>query len=490
MKMNVMKKINIYVRMLLVPLMVVSCTGDFSEINTNPNTSVAATPESLLAPAIHDVVIKNQDRAMRIGNELMQVHVTTVDSREFHRYQIRPSESDYMWRNWYLQLTNIKDIYTNAEFTQQPAYKTFMGISLILETWVTSMVTDMFGNVPYSEANKGKEGEITPKFDRQEDIYEDLFKKLEAANELLSAGTNFPEDIKTLDPLYQGNALLWRKFGNSLYLRLLLRVSGKSSMDAGAIIKKIVEDLPANYPVFSSNTESAILKFTTTAPLTSAFFTWRDLDFNGDKGYSDFFINNLNAWGDPRLSRWATLASGVYIGIPSGWAPGQTPELQSTLPTSLKSEPLLGNIMNYAELQFILAEAALQGYISADPKTYYDQGVTNAITHWALEVPTGHLEKEEVMWNEDGDIESKMERIHVQKYYTLFFTDFQQWYEFRRTGHPVLPVGEGVLNDGVMPSRLTYPINVQALNSANYNDAVAAMGGDNINVKVWWDKED
>jgi hypothetical protein len=476
--------------MLLVPLMLISCTSDFPEINTNPNTSVAATPESLLAPAIHNVVTRNQDRAMRIGNELMQVHVTTVDTREFHRYQIRPSESDYMWRNWYLQLTNIKDIYKNAEFTKQTGYQTFMGISLILDAWVTSMITDMYGDVPYSDANKGTEGETTPKFDRQEDIYRDLLRKLHEANKLLTTNTNLPDDIKTMDPLYQGNAMLWRKFGNSLYLRLLLRVSGKSSLNAAAKIKTIVQDSAASYPVFSTNAESAILKFTTTAPLTSAFYTWRVLDFNGDKGYSEFFINNLNAWGDPRLARWSTLISGVYTGIPSGWSPGQVPEIQSTLLSTLINEPLLGNIMNYAELQFILAEAALKGYITADPKTYYDQGVTNAITHWTLTVPTGHLDKEEIMWDETADLEGKMERIHVQKYYTLFFTDFQQWHEYRRTGHPVLPVGEGVLNEGKMPSRLTYPINVQALNSANYQDAVNAMGGDDINVKVWWNKED
>lgn len=485
-----MKKINTYIKMLLVPLMVTSCTSDFPEINTNPNASVAAAPESLLAPAIHNVVTRNQDRAMRINNELMQVHVTTSESREIHRYDIPPSESDHMWRNWYIQLTNIKGIYTNAEFTKQGGYKTFMGMSRILEAWVMSMITDMYGDAPYSDANNGKEGDITPRFDRQEDIYRDLFRKLDEANKLLSENTNLPEDTKTLDPLYQGNALLWRKFGNSLYLRLLLRVSGKSSLNAATRIKTIAQDSASAYPMFATNAESAVLRFTTTAPLTSAFFNWRAFDFNGDKGYSEFFINNLNAWADPRLTRWATTASSVYIGIPSGWPPGQRPEIQSTLLATLINEPLLGNIMNYAELQFILAEAALKGYITADPKTYYDQGVTNAITHWALTVPTGHLDKEDVKWDDAADLESKMERIHLQKYYTLFFTDFQQWYEYRRTGHPVLPIGEGVQNDGKMPSRLTYPINVQALNTANYQEAVNAMGGDDINVKVWWNKED
>src|SRR5690606_1456864 len=157
---------------LIGALNLTSCTKDFNEMNTNPNTTTAAQPQSLLAPTIHDLVSRNANRAERIGNELMQYTVSTNESREFHRYVIRPSESDYMWRNWYLQLTNIKDIYRNAEITQQDGYATYMGISLILDSWVSSMITDMFGDVPYSEATKGYlENNLAPKFDQQKDIY-------------------------------------------------------------------------------------------------------------------------------------------------------------------------------------------------------------------------------------------------------------------------------------------------------------------------------
>ncbi|MBA9076658.1 MULTISPECIES: SusD/RagB family nutrient-binding outer membrane lipoprotein [Rufibacter] len=466
-----------------------SCNQDFDEMNVNPNTSRAATPESLLAPALHNVVVNNLDRALRIGNELMQVHVTTNNSREFHRYNIRPSESDFMWRNWYLQLTNFRDMYESAAFTQQPAYKTYMGMSLILDAWVTSLITDMYGDVPYFEANKGKEGILTPKFDKQQAIYTDLFRKLEEANKLLSETTDLPDEVKPLDPLYNGSMLAWRKFGNSMYLRLLMRVSGRPEMNVGDKIKDIVETSKAKYPIMESNAESAVLRFTTTPPLTSEFFNYRDLDFNGDKGYTDFFINNLNAWTDPRREKWATLAGGTYMGIQSGYPIGQTPERQSYPKIELKNEPLLGNILNYAEVQFILAEAALRGYVTTPAKTYYDKGVENAITFWGLALPAGHLEKEDVKWNENETFEQKLEAIHLQKYYTLFFTDFQQWYEYRRTGHPILPTGSGLMNNGQMPSRLRYPINVQALNAANYQAAVAAMGGpDDINTKVWWDQ--
>lgn len=464
---------------------VTSCTKDFKEMNTDPNRAPAALPEALLAPALFDVVTRNQTRALRLNNELMQVHVTTINSDEIHRYVIRPSESDYMWNNWYLQRTNFLDMYNSAATLQQ---KTFMGIALIMDVWVSSMITDMFGDVPYSEANRGREAIYQPKFDLQKDIYTDLFRKLEEANTLLAANEALTTDQKALDPLYAGDHTLWRKFGNSLYLRLLLRVSGKPEMNAPEKIKEIVETNKANYPIFTSNAESAILRFTTTPPYVSAFYTYRDYDFNGDNGLSQFFINNLNEWSDPRRDKWATKVGSNFEGVPSGYPVGQVPERRSAYLAALKNEPLLGNIMNYGELQFILAEAALKGYIGGDVETYYNKGVEAGVTLWNVALPADYFTQEGVQWDPSVSFSAQMEQIHTHKYYTLFFTDFQQWHEFRRTGHPVLPLGEGVRNDGKMPSRFNYPVYVQSLNKANYDAAVARMGGDNINVKVWWNQ--
>ena len=462
-----------------------SCTKDFKEMNTDPNRAPAALPEALLAPAIYDVVTRNQTRAIRLNNELMQVHVTTINSDEIHRYVIRPSESDYMWNNWYLQRTNFLNMYEAAERLNR---KTYMGIARILDVWVSSMLTDMFGDVPYAEANKGRDGIYQPKFDAQKDIYTDLFLKLEEANTLLAANQALTTDQMALDPLYAGDVNKWRRFGNSLYLRLLLRVSGKPEMNAVDKIKEIVDTNPANYPIMDNNDKSAILRFTSTPPYVSAFYTYRDFDFNGDNGLSQFFINNLNEWNDPRRDKWATKVGVNFEGVPSGYPIGQVPERRSAYLAALKNEPLLGNILNFAEVQFILAEAALKGYINGNPQTFYEKGVEAAITMWNVLMPSDYLTREGVRWEDAVGFNAQMELIHVQKYYSLFFTDFQQWHEFRRTGHPVLPLGEGVRNDGKMPARFKYPVYVQSLNQANYNAAVAAMGGDDINTKVWWNK--
>ncbi|TZF84787.1 SusD/RagB family nutrient-binding outer membrane lipoprotein [Pedobacter sp. BS3] len=463
-----------------------SCTKDFSEFNTDPNRAAAALPHNLLAPAIYDVVSRNNTRALRITNELMQVHVPLSDGDQIHRYIIRPTESDYMWNNWYLQLTNFKDMYAGAERIN---HKSYMAISLICQVWVSSLITDMFGDVPYFDANLGRENIYKPKFDAQKDIYADMYAKLEEANTLLAANQAIDDSQKSSDPLYNGDISKWRKFGNSLYLRLLMRASGVAESGAVDKIREMIDVNPANYPIFTSNADAAILKYTANDPLMSPFATYRDLDFSTGNSLSEFFINTLNNWNDPRRAVWATKYGGEYIGVPSGFPIGQVPAPRSRYPSSLKTEPLLGNIINYAEVQFILAEAALKGYIAGNPKTYYDAGVENAITMWGIALPTGYLSSATIIYSPLATPEANLEKIITQKYFTFFFTDFQQWYEYRRTGYPALPKGDALQNDGILPTRFTYPVYVQSLNQANYRAAVAAMGGsDDMKTKVWWNK--
>ena len=251
------------VAILLLLFVSVSCTSNFEDVSKNPNASDEALPQALLAPALTSVVKANMSRTRSLTNELMQVTVLMgdIEGRIF-RYDIRKSVADYLWNNWYVQLTNFKDMYETAQtlytVESDKTYNTYMGISLICQCWVFSMLTDTYGDIPYTEACQGKKGILTPVFDRQEDIYTDIFAKLEQANELLANGSDLPEDQVICDPLFQGNALKWRKLSNSLYLRLLLRVSGKEEETAAAKIAEILEERPTDYPIMTSNDDSAL----------------------------------------------------------------------------------------------------------------------------------------------------------------------------------------------------------------------------------------
>lgn len=482
------KYIRITFLLVLGSLVFQSCTKDFVEKNTDPNKVSAVAPQSLIAPALVNVLSTNLSRNLRINNELMQATVTVNDNLEIQRYEIRPSESESSWSGWYVQLTNIRDIYQRAKDAQQVGYQTYMGISLVLDAWVSSLITDMYGDVPYFDSNKGfSEDNLTPKFDKQEDIYKDIFRKLEEANTLLKENAAVESANTAMDPIYNSDPAKWRKFNNSLYLRLLLRVAHKTEANAVAKIKEILETNVAEYPIMQSNAETAALYYTNVQPYMNPNYNARDIDFNGTRGYSEFFINNLMDLGDPRLKIWATEATlGVYGGMQSGYARGNVPERQSTLLAALKSDARMGNIMNYAELQFIIAECGIRGYANVDASAANLKGVNAAMEFWGTTAPATYLTNPKVAFSNTDPETEKLKKVHLQKYYAMMFTDFQQWYEYRRTQLLDLYKGPGLLNNGKMPIRLNYPIIVQSLNRENYQEAVSRMGGDGINEKMWW----
>lgn len=492
---------------MMIGLLLSSCTKDFQEINTDPNNIPNALPQQLLAPALVSTLSYNMLRNRNFNNELMQVTVNMSDAEGLvFRYDYRANWADYTYNGWYSELTNFKDIYKIASDTSGSNYnKSYMGISLVCQSWIYSLLTDTYGDVPYFQSNTGKDSlNFEPAFDRQKDIYLDIFKKLEEANNLLKTGTAI---AAASDPVYGGNISRWRKFGNSLYLRLLLRISGKAevSQEVIAKINEIVSN-SSTYPIIANNDESAILKWTGVAPYTSPYISIREQDFR-QPAIASFFIDNLVDWNDPRIdiptygtngiNRWAIVPyQGAYLGVPSGYAPGDNPVKKSyfysmTSTSSLQTEPLAGMIMNYAEVQYILAEAAAKGWISGSAKSYYDNGVLNGIKlwlpNWAVPVDT-YLTAADIEWDDNLSLDEKMERIHLQKYYALFLTDMQQWFEYRRTGHPRLPKGTGLRNNGEMPARMTYPVYVQSTNPTNYKLAIAAQGPDLISTLVWWQK--
>jgi hypothetical protein len=499
-------KTRIYKIVMMVVLFAIvmpSCKKDFIEINTDPNGTPKVLPQQLLGPALVNTVGINMLRSRSFNNELMQVTVDPSDAEgRVFRYDIRNTWADYTWNGWYAQLINFKDVYKIAS-EPETLSPILMGVSLICQSWIASLLTDTYGDVPYFQAGQARDSlNYTPAFDKQKDIYLDIFKKLEEANTRLTNAANLSSAAS--DPVYGGNALKWRKFGNSLYLRLLLRLSGKAEIAADCIakIKDIVETNAARYPIMTLNDDSAVLRWTGTGALTSPFVGGvRAQDFRAPD-IAEFFISNLVNWSDPRLNtrRWAIAPyMGGFSGVPSGYAPGQGIEgrsyfyaTDSNAPSTLQTEPLMGNIMNYPELQLILAEAAAKGWLTGSAETYYKAGALSSITFWipAFDATTfdAYLLNGGMGWDNTATLDSKMEKIHLQKYYSMFWTDFEQWFEYRRTGHPILPKGAGLRNNGMMPARLNYPVYVQSTNLSNYRAAVASQGSDDINTRVWWQK--
>jgi hypothetical protein len=510
-----------------------SCKKGFDKLNVDPINILGTTADRLLAPALVNCITAGMVRNRSFNNELMQVTVSLSDGdNTVFRYAFKSSQSDYLWNNWYVQLTNFKQVDSLARGYGKDSSINFsyQGIGKVCKAWVFANLTDTYGDLPYFHALQGDSDlvhpNVTPAFDRQKDIYLDLFNQLEEANILLSRGDTIRSSG---DPIYKGDVTKWRKFCNSLYLRLLLRISGKAEVQQQCIakIKQIAEN-PAQYPIFQSNADCARLLWnggaSTTDPYTNPYVTQvRAQDFRAPAVCS-FFLDYLSAWADPRYVSGTPYGSGSigrlgiaqasgggWFGVESGYQPGhgdikgcyfQSNDASASSGggvLSLQQNPYTGIIMQYAEVEFILAEAVVKGWITGNAQTYWNQGIASAVNYWVpnfseditnanFTTHIANLGLASEVWNDSDPLDLKMERIHLQKYYALFCTDLQQWFEYRRTGHPVLPKGLGLQNGGIMPARLVYPVYVQAANPTNYKNAIAVQGPDEITTQVWWQR--
>ncbi|TKC00716.1 SusD/RagB family nutrient-binding outer membrane lipoprotein [Pedobacter cryophilus] len=460
-----------------------SCTKDFEEVNTDPNRISQISPGSLLNPIVYEVSSFNTLRADAFTFDIMQVALPYPSvAGGVHRYDISESAGNSTWSTYYRWLSNVKEMLATSEKAQDVNYQ---AIALTLNAWIYSNLTDCFGDIPMVEASSGEEGILKPKFNTQQEVYTKIIADLEKANTLYDATKPM---IYATDILYGNSVAGWKRFTNSLRLRLLLRVSKRTEMDAFTKMATILNNPTVN-PVFTNINEGAVVKLSGVTPLISPW--GRAIDFTTFRATGGFFLDNLNAFADPRRAKFnsfsrtlAGASTGTYQGIPSGYSPNDpAPNFQpSNFNVALVTAPMSNIIMTYAEVEFIRAELAQKGLITADAKTAYERGVKAAIEQWGVTMPTNYFTNTATAYN------GTLERIMLQKYYALFFTDYQQWFEYRRTGFPVLPKNAGMLNDQKLPVRFRFPTTVSSNNRDNYLKAVENMGGDNINTKLWWEK--
>ncbi|TDO73183.1 SusD-like starch-binding protein associating with outer membrane [Flavobacterium chryseum] len=477
-----MKKIKITAIILLLTGLTISCSEGFEELNDNPNLISEISPGTLLNPIIYGVASQNALQSVDVTFNLMQVSLPFPSiTGGLHRYDVSNNIGNSAWNNYYKWLSNIREMRMAAVKAGDVNYE---AVALTLNALVYANLTDLFGPVPMTEAVRGEDGILYPKYDTQEFIYETILADLERANTLydVSKPMIYAEDI-----LFQNNILKWKKFTNSLKMRLLLRVSNRTEMRAFEKLANM-SDHPEIYPVFTTTAESAILKVTGVSPNVSPW--GRPQDFNLNIKMASFFIDNLNTLEDPRRAIIATGATALvtnapigFKGITSGYAgaDSQFKYNASTLLNVQATNPMQIYILTYAEVEFIKAELAQRGYIT-DAAGHYVKGVKAAIEQVKATAPANYFD------NVQAQYDGTLDRIMLQKYYALYFTDYQQWFEYRRTGLPVLPTTTAMLNGGIMPSRFTYPDNQQIKNTENYQEAIQMIGGDNINSKVWWDK--
>ncbi len=478
-----MKKLTSF---LVIAFFMLACTDDFEDINTNNNEPESVTPDLLLSTVISNNMDRYISDGWSRGNIVAQL-TAKINFTDFDRYNW--GSEGGTWNSLYGNLTEVELILESAraEATRNTSYE---AIALVLRAWMYSQLTDNWGAVPFSEAIQGQsEGNFQPAYDSQESIYAALQNDLSSANDLLAQGM----PVFGGDLLYDGDLLKWRKLANSLRLRYLMRVSNR--IDVSNEFSRIVN----NEPIFESNADNAVLIYPAVSVATSFPIGRGRIGGFDEHRLSETSEAVLKQYNDNRLNTWFQVTDNpnddpnLFVGLPNGLSENNASTFNggasnvSRLNQSLffDSPNAVGaSMMQFAEVQFLLAEAAQRGLITANARDHYEAGITASFDYWNTEqdMPT-YLTQPGVIY--DGQLETIMR----QKWLASFMTGMEAWYDLRRTGMPsdIVP-GQDNVNGDVIPVRFLYPDQEQSLNAENYQKAVSDMGGaDDINIKGWWE---
>lgn len=460
-----------------------ACTDEFEEINDNPNfPTVDEANPALLLPKILFETGNHMTASIGwgLGNILAQL-VSTNNFTGTDRYLLGTYES-----TWNLMYRNMRDANNLQVLGESIGNKAYQGAAITLRAWMLANLTEMYGDVPYSQALQGKNEEFLPAYDRQADIYTVILEDLKTAAALSAEGGNMSGDI-----MFDGDTEKWVKFANSLRLRYLMRLENKWS-ELGINGAQEMQTLVDEGNLFTSNEDNAAVSYlagTNRWPLNTS----RVGSFD-EKRMSQTIETVLKDLEDPRMPILFrpidNPTSDEFVGVPNGLSEDAASNFnggannQSRLGTRFREEPAAVEMMfmHYAELSFILAEAAQKGYITGEASTYYQQGIEANMNYYGINETAAYLANPNVTLTSE-----ELSRIATQKWLSLFLVGNEAWFDFRRTGLPALTPGpNAVLNQ--LPVRIQYPSSEQVLNPASYKAAVDSQGADEITTDMWLTK--
>lgn len=498
MKIKTLKRI-LYTH-LIVAILMTGCTKDFEKLNTPPTSVTKVDPSLLLSRILRDGTFQESGEIPNNKFGSWVQHWAGGPVVPPSRYFEGPE--NLIWSQHYVLLRNIIQIKEELEgLEDDPSGRSKLAIAEIYEVYLYQRLTDLFGDIPFSEVTKSnKEINRTPKFDKQEDIYPALIAKLDGALSRLHEG-----DISygNADFFYQGNIKGWQKFGNSLKLRLGMRLRYANPALAEKTVK---EAMSSPYGLLASNNDNAAIPTYNDAQAENQNPILRQSTTgSSDLRYlANTLINRLKEDNDPRLSLLAepVVVNGVstYQGIGVALTDDELSQLiRSNYSTpnrgtwfGLNTDPIPSYSMTYSDISFYKAEAAMLGW-GAEPsqsETYFLQGVEAAFAlppYNLNQIPESY--KNQVLSFAGISNEEKMEKIAVQKWIHLFGRNMEAFAEWRRIGYPKLIPGPNAGSTlGKIPRRGIYSSEEAELNNANYKEAVARMEyGDSYLSRVWWD---
>ena len=478
-----------------------SCKKDLTELNTNPNEPNTTDINYLFRYSLKQGVANyNTDINLeQWGIMTWMMYLAPRGGVEPGKEYVIPSGKDGFWSEQYADaLLNAQEIINLTEDDESLGNQN--AAARIWKVFLFHRLTDLWGNIPYSEALKGYSGLIyTPKFDTQEDIYYAMLSELKLCAQKLDNSKKFFESSSDL--LYKGNVSEWIKFANSLRLRLAIRIKLASPQRYISEINSL-----SNAPLISSNFESAIFPFNAEKknPIYEADFTGQAIVQNNP---SAFLVDLLANNNDPRISiilDKSPLSSilpwyAEYKGVPnlvntndavwSGYnSDGKWGDISRIGNWFLRPETP-GVLISYAEVCLLKAEAALDGSFSGSPQQFFEDGIRAQSEFYEdFGGANYHIDENDINTYIASQSAVTIEKIITQKWICFAFENgMEAWAEYRRTGFPTLKKYNGDnINNQIFPVRLIYPNSESTLNKTNYLEAISNQGADKEYTKIWW----
>jgi len=540
--MNKDRKLISLLPIVLLVVMLVSCRKDFEEIDTNPQGFSTASDGSLFNGIIESMLPTGNEQ-FYVNNEILykQTQQAALTKSAWGNYTIGTED---IWGNYYKILPSFRELEKRFDaYPSSPEVNNMKAMLKITLAYKTFKLTDLFGDIPYSEAGYGFTdlNLLHPKYDKQRDIYLSLLDELAWAAENITIPTDLVEpfaSFSAFDKLFNGDLVFWRKFANSLRLRYAMRMSGKEPEIAGAVIKDVIEkNLPVleGYYFNSARLESACL-WPAANGFTNSSVSWSFRQHNGLRMGTNIwhqFSGSDDPEGtdifDPRAfiffegdetEMWKPFPQIPEANTPSSQGIPYGSHRDDNVNYSIKSNvnyspfnffviddekfmPVI--LMTGAEVHFIKAEAYLRGIGVAMDKDLADieyiSGINSSIEWWLkqasqLKLPLSGVRFNDKItipsqasvvgvlnhfgsWNATTD-EEMLSFIYTQRWIDAFRQPWEAYAEARRTR---LTPHEG---EPIAHFRMPYPPSESQYNTENWNEAKANQGGENTDVKVWW----
>ncbi len=491
-----------------------ACTDGFEELNVNPTQAVQISPNFKITDIqlqISGQRFENWRTNLIYSSTMVQHFAALPGYWSGDKYTYNSSYSAAMWDRYYPNIAkNLEDLLLQT--SEDPEMANMHHIAQILRVLMYHRLTDLYGDIPYSEAGRGFIDVITqPAYDRQSDIYADMLAKLEAAASGLTASS---ATYGSGDLMYQGDVEQWRKFANSLMLRLGMRLVKVDPAGAQSWVQKAISG-----GTMESNDDIAFVPHNDPSG-------WRNgngqvFQADGNPRISEFFANWMVEHDDPRLNVYGMVpvAGAPVVGLPNGRVTGGSDadfgienhsswiscdgdprpapcgmDVYLTINPVIKGwdDPMF--FMTYAEVELLKAEAALRGWHSGEPALHYFFGVRAAMEYLVMYGEEAEISGDAIgtyLANNPYDPATAMEQINTQLWAAVLLNEYEAYANYRRTGYPAItPINfPGNEAGGQVPRRLRYRQAEQVANPVNYSAAISNQGPDEFTTRIWWDSQ-